>query len=147
MRTKIVGISVVCSCAALFSMSYWAMAEEPLDSPALPVYVVEHWESEFAAIEKEIGLRNTIEKGLSVYADKDMIEMVLRNLTGNALKFTPRGGTVTLAAKIKNNNGNGHTRRPKSHFVEVAVTIPCAVGIMPIVGISVKLNIIVSCFI
>jgi signal transduction histidine kinase/DNA-binding response OmpR family regulator len=74
-----------------------------------------------AAIEKEIGLRNTIEKGLSVYADKDMIEMVLRNLTGNALKFTPRGGTVTLAAKIKNNNGNGHPRQPKSHFVEVAV--------------------------
>ena len=69
-----------------------------------------------AAIEKEIGLRNTIEKGLSVYADKDMIEMVLRNLTGNALKFTPRGGTVTLAAKIRDKK-----RQPKPHFVEVAV--------------------------
>jgi signal transduction histidine kinase/DNA-binding response OmpR family regulator len=74
-----------------------------------------------AAVEKKIGLRNTIEKGLSVYADKDMIEMVLRNLTGNALKFTPRGGTVTLAAKIRNNHGNGQTRQSRPHFVEVAV--------------------------
>jgi signal transduction histidine kinase/DNA-binding response OmpR family regulator len=50
------------------------------------------------AAQKEIELNNSIEVGLWVYADRNMLETVLRNLAGNALKFTPRGGQVTLAA-------------------------------------------------
>jgi signal transduction histidine kinase len=34
-----------------------------------------------------------------VQADRDRIHQVLSNLTGNALKFTPRGGTITLEAE------------------------------------------------
>jgi len=34
----------------------------------------------------------------SVHADRDRIHQVLSNLVGNALKFTPTGGTVTIEA-------------------------------------------------
>jgi GAF domain-containing protein len=35
---------------------------------------------------------------LMAYVDGDAIQKVLNNLTGNALKFTPSGGTVTISA-------------------------------------------------
>ena len=53
------------------------------------------------ADKKEIELHSEIEEGLMVYADKNMLDTVLRNLAGNALKFTPRGGEVNLTAKVK----------------------------------------------
>ena len=54
---------------------------------------------EQTAVQKGIGVRNLIAPGLWVQADRHMLETVIRNLTGNALKFTPRGGQVTLAAQ------------------------------------------------
>lgn len=35
-----------------------------------------------------------------VYADHDLIERVIQNLIGNALKFTPEGGTVRISAHL-----------------------------------------------
>jgi signal transduction histidine kinase len=51
------------------------------------------------AADKGIALSSAIPSGLWVQADKYMLTTVLRNLAGNALKFTPRGGQVTLLAQ------------------------------------------------
>jgi signal transduction histidine kinase len=48
------------------------------------------------AAQKEIELNNTIPPDFWVQADRHMLETVIRNLAGNALKFTPRGGQITL---------------------------------------------------
>jgi len=47
---------------------------------------------------KSILLLNKVEDSVSVYADRNMISAVIRNLVSNAIKFTSRGGTVTAYA-------------------------------------------------
>jgi PAS domain S-box-containing protein len=52
------------------------------------------------AVQKGIGLRWTEGELLPpVHADRGRIMQVLSNLIGNALKFVPRGGAVTVAAR------------------------------------------------
>lgn len=45
---------------------------------------------------KEIDLRSEITTPIEVYADKRMIETVLRNLISNAIKYTHKGGDIKL---------------------------------------------------
>lgn len=52
-----------------------------------------------AAQAKEISYNFDIPEDLAVYADADMISCIIRNLTSNAVKFTPKKGNVTLTAK------------------------------------------------
>jgi signal transduction histidine kinase len=52
------------------------------------------------AQEKGITLRNAVEQGMRIHADRFMIDMVIRNLISNALKFTPRGGEVVVSARM-----------------------------------------------
>lgn len=67
---------------------------------------------------KHIELGHTIESGLAVYVDEYMVDTVIRNLTSNALKFTPAGGRVTLSV-----HRNGHNSEdPEREWVEVMVT-------------------------
>jgi two-component system sensor histidine kinase/response regulator len=50
---------------------------------------------------KHIYLNTTIERPVYVYADKDMINLVLRNLVSNAIKFTPESGSIYIGAREK----------------------------------------------
>jgi two-component system sensor histidine kinase/response regulator len=48
---------------------------------------------------KNIRLENKVKEPIHVFADKDMISVVIRNLVSNALKFTPcSGGRVVIEA-------------------------------------------------
>ncbi len=53
---------------------------------------------QFTATKKEISIQTNLPSDLFVYADKNMIKTVLRNLISNAIKFTYRGRSVKLTA-------------------------------------------------
>lgn len=54
------------------------------------------------AQKKGIELRNLIEDNMEVYADHSMVELTLRNLIGNAIKFCNTGDSITVMASDQN---------------------------------------------
>jgi PAS domain S-box-containing protein len=52
------------------------------------------------AIQKTQSFELEIDNGLSLRADKNMLASILRNLTSNAVKFTPAGGNIKLSASV-----------------------------------------------
>jgi two-component system, sensor histidine kinase ChiS len=53
-----------------------------------------------SAVTKGISLSfNISDPGLAIYADRQMVDTIIRNLLSNAIKFTNRGGEVKLSAE------------------------------------------------
>jgi len=48
---------------------------------------------------KEIEIKNDIPDSLFVFADNNMLQAIFRNLVSNALKYTNKGGSVSIFAK------------------------------------------------
>jgi len=57
--------------------------------------------AEEAAKKKDITIHYEIPDDLPVYADEKMLGGLFRNLASNAVKFTPKGGQVCVAAKLR----------------------------------------------
>ncbi len=55
------------------------------------------------AIEKRIKIEENINKSIMILADRDMLQLVIRNLVNNAVKFTEAGGQIGIEAKIEDN--------------------------------------------
>jgi signal transduction histidine kinase/Tfp pilus assembly protein PilF len=53
------------------------------------------------ALDKNITMQNHIPKATMVWADPNHINLVLRNLISNAIKFTPKGGNLILQSKLE----------------------------------------------
>jgi len=51
---------------------------------------------EQSAKNKNIDLENNMPVDINVYADKNMLSTILRNLISNAIKFTPKNGTIEI---------------------------------------------------
>jgi PAS domain S-box-containing protein len=68
------------------------LALKPIISEGLPL-VLE------TAQHKGITIKYDIHDDLEVFADKKMLETLLRNLVSNAVKFTNKGGEITISAK------------------------------------------------
>ncbi len=51
------------------------------------------------AIQKEIKIFYTADDSLSVFSDKDVLSIVIRNLLSNAMKFSLRGGEVRVSVQ------------------------------------------------
>ncbi len=48
---------------------------------------------------KDLNLKFGLEEDLKVLADREMIRIVLRNLIGNAIKFSHKGGTISIKSQ------------------------------------------------
>jgi len=62
---------------------------------------------------KEIEIIQDFNEDLLVYADKKMISAVVRNLISNGIKFTPKGGTITIVTK--------ESMRNDKHVIETEI--------------------------
>jgi hypothetical protein len=70
-----------------------------------------------------VALTSELEEGLWVDGDSDRLQQVVTNLLGNAIKFTPPGGSVTASA-----TGRG---RPESGGVVQLTVADTGIGIAP----------------
>lgn len=52
------------------------------------------------ALKKDISLNYQISHELEVFADVDMLQLVVRNLISNAVKFTSQGGEIDIEAEV-----------------------------------------------
>ena len=50
---------------------------------------------------KGIHIHDDIPPGINVFADKNMVQTVVRNLLSNAIKFTHKGGVISLDADVE----------------------------------------------
>lgn len=55
----------------------------------------------FQCEEKKLTLKNEVSENIFVYADREMIKMVLRNLVSNAIKFSIPGGLILIKGSAK----------------------------------------------
>jgi signal transduction histidine kinase len=54
--------------------------------------------------EKSIKFENDLHTHMVAWADKNQVEIILRNLIGNAVKFTPEGGLINISGKLGADN-------------------------------------------
>lgn len=78
---------------------------------------------------KGIELKTMIKKDTLAYADMNMVEMVIRNLVSNAVKFTPEGGVVEIRSETEgsrekimiSDNGVGISDKSKPRLFRIDV--------------------------
>lgn len=94
---------------SLNNLLLWAHAQmQGIKTHARPVTIaplveeVQHLLQEFAS-KKGVHVSIEVEKGQQAFVDPDHLKLIFRNLISNAIKFTPRGGSVRILGSTLNN--------------------------------------------
>ncbi len=72
--------------------------------------------------EKDIQLINQIAPQLEVFTDKNMLEMIIRNLISNSIKFSFSGGAVIVTAQLDHDLANSQAN-PNNTSKKVKITV------------------------
>lgn len=75
---------------------------------------------------KQININSAIADNVYVYADKDMLDLIIRNLVSNAVKFTGIGGGIQLSSEVSQekvvvairDTGQGISVEEASHLLQ-----------------------------
>ena len=102
------------------------LAPRDLDVHALLAGVGEEWRERSAASGVTLRIQGPTAGEVGVRADPDRLAQVLDNLLANALRHTPRGGTVQLSARdegdqlllVVADDGEGFTAQEGAHLFE-----------------------------
>jgi len=92
----------------LINLLDWSKLQQGKIKPAMDyidLYLIaEKVQSELNAPSslKHINIDNQINPGIETYGDELMVSTLFRNLLNNSIKFTPKGGSITLSANLKN---------------------------------------------
>ena len=75
------------------------------------------------AEQKSISLNTDIGEYINVWADRKMLDIILRNLISNAIKFTPIGGEVNITSRVIKfiNEKNNNSLKTSIDVVEIRV--------------------------
>lgn len=93
--------------ALLDNLQIWALSQKEMIKPVFrPTNVKEETEAVVQLLSlniqgKELRFVNRLDKDMTVLTDKNMLSAILRNLIGNAIKYSYRGGTIEIYATEK----------------------------------------------
>jgi len=106
----LINISAIQTLRLLENLLEWANSQTgKIQFNPVSINLSEIFNEEFIVLNdmakgKNIELKSFINDNLTFIADKNMIKTILRNLTSNAIKFTPKNGKVEVKAIIDNNH-------------------------------------------
>jgi len=99
-------IDAVKTLETLDNMLQWTRTQQDELNAHMTPYEVDRLVSsllnnhEYSIQSKRLKIRLYIPSDLTLSADHNMIDSVFRNLLGNAIKFTPVGGIISISAKL-----------------------------------------------
>jgi two-component system, sensor histidine kinase and response regulator len=91
------------------NLLYWAKSQMQgitFNPEVIDLYEITNYKINLfgiAAGRKELILKNDVPKDTKIFADRNMIDLILRNLVSNAVKFCQKGNSITIKSQVSDN--------------------------------------------